>query len=329
MPSPPRVISFLTASPFELLDLTGPAAVFSIPSTKGKHNYFLQILSTTSGSSVRSTMGITIANACKFDQYAGPIDTLIAIGGEGSLEYQSAELLRWLRKRASHVRRVASVCTGAFILAAAGVLDSRRVTTHWRYLDLLIKRYKHLQVERDPIFIKDGKFYTTAGVSAGIDLALALVEEDLGHSVAATLARELVLFLRRPGSQAQYSVLLAQQEEVEDNRLRDLPAWARSSLTRKLDVRTLAKVVAMSPRTFARQFQSQFGTTPAKWIQSLRVEAARQHLEADGMPLKRIARLTGFRDEQALRRAFLHQMSVTPTEYRGRLCIAEPTDGPA
>jgi transcriptional regulator GlxA family with amidase domain len=156
-----------------------------------------------------------------------------------------------------------------------------------------------------------------------------LVEEDLGHSVAATLARELVLFLRRPGSQAQYSVLLAQQEEVEDNRLRDLPAWARSSLTRKLDVRTLAKVVAMSPRTFARQFQSQFGTTPAKWVQSLRVEAARQHLEADGMPLKRIARLTGFRDEQALRRAFLQQMSVTPTEYRERFGIAEPTDGPA
>ncbi len=202
MPSPLRVIAFLTASPFELLDLTGPAAVFSIPSTKGKHNYSLQILSTTSGSSVRSTMGITIANACKFDQYAGPIDTLIAIGGEGSLEHQSAELLQWLRKRASHVRRVASVCTGAFILAAAGVLDGRRVTTHWRYLDFLIKRYKHLQVERDPIFIKDGKFYTTAGVSAGIDLALALVEEDLGHEVAASVARELVLFLRRPGSQA-------------------------------------------------------------------------------------------------------------------------------
>ena len=231
MPSPLRVIAFLTASPFELLDLTGPAAVFSIPSIKGKHNYILQILSTTSGSSVRSTMGITITNACKFDQYAGPIDTLIAIGGEGSLEHQSAELLQWLRKRASHVRRVASVCTGAFILAAAGVLDGRRVTTHWRYLDFLIKRYKHLQVERDPIFIKDGKFYTTAGVSAGIDLALALVEEDLGHEVAASVARELVLFLRRPGSQAQYSILLAQQATMSDTRMRELPAHAESHLT--------------------------------------------------------------------------------------------------
>src|ERR1700724_2811682 len=323
MPSPLRVISFLPASPFELLDLTGPAAVFSIPSTKGKHNYSLQILSTTSGSSVRSTMGITITNACKFDQCSGPIDTLIVIGGEGSVEHQPPELLQWLRKRASHVRRVASVCTGAFILAAAGVLDGRKVTTHWRYLDLLIKRYRHLQVERDPIFIKDGKFYTTAGVSAGIDLALALVEEDLGHEVAATVARELVLFLRRPGSQTQYSTLPAQQEEVEDKRMRDLPAWARSSLTRKLDVNTLARVVAMSPRTFARQFQSEFGTTPAKWVQSLRVEAARQHLETVSMPLKRIAPLTGFRDEQALRRAFIQQLSVTPKQYRERFGVGQ------
>jgi transcriptional regulator GlxA family with amidase domain len=136
-----------------------------------------------------------------------------------------------------------------------------------------------------------------------------------------------VLFLRRPGSQAQYSALLAQQEEVDDKRMRDLPAWARSSLTRKLDVSTLAKVVAMSPRTFARQFQSQFGTTPAKWVQSLRVEAARQHLEGDHMPLKRIAHLTGFRDEQALRRAFIQQMSVTPKQYRERFGVGQSDNG--
>ena len=268
-------------------------------------------------------MGITIANACKFDQYAGPIDTLIAIGGEGSIEHQSPELLNWLRKRSSHVRRIASVCTGAFILAAAGVLDSRRVTTHWRYLDLLIKRYKHLQVERDPIFIKDGKFYTTAGVSAGIDLALALVEEDLGHEVAATVARELVLFLRRPGSQTQYSTLLAQQATMSDTRMRDLPAHAESRLTHKLDVNTLAAFVAMSPRTFARQFEGNFGTTPARWVRSLRVEAARQHLESRNASLKEIARVTGFRDEQALRRAFVQQMKTTPREYRERFGIRE------
>jgi transcriptional regulator GlxA family with amidase domain len=323
MPSPSRVIAFLTASPFELLDLTGPAAVFALPKSKGKPNYSLRILSTTSGSFVQSTTDVTIANACKFSQYTGPIDTLIAVGGEGSLDHQPPELLQWLRKRSSHVRRVASVCTGAFILAAAGLLDGKRVTTHWRYLDLLIKRYKHLQVERDPIFIKDGKFYTTAGVSAGIDLALALVEEDLGHEVAASAARELVLFLRRPGSQAQYSILLAQQATMSDTRMRDLPAHAESHLTHNLDVNTLAAFVAMSPRTFARQFEGSFDTTPARWVRSLRVEAARQHLESRNLSLKEISRVTGFRDEQALRRAFVQQMKMTPREYRERFGVKE------
>jgi transcriptional regulator GlxA family with amidase domain len=204
--------------------------------------------------------------------------------------------LNWLRERSSRARRVASVCTGAFILAGAGLLDERRIATHWRYCDLFVSRYRHLKVERDPIFIKDGKFYTTAGVSAGIDLALALVEEDLGRAVAATIARELVLFLRRPGGQAQYSTLLAQQEGMSDARLRDLPVWVRSHLTRKLDVETLAKAVRMSPRTFARQFQAQFGATPARWVQSLRIEAAMQHLENYDMPLRKIAQITGFRD---------------------------------
>jgi len=294
------IIAFLAASPFELLDLTGPAAVFAYPTLKDNPYYSFRILSTASGDTIKSMGGLSIGDTCRFSEYAGAIDTLIVVGGLGSIGHQSPELLEWLRKRASRIRRIASVCTGAFILAASGLLDGRRVATHWRYCDLF--------ASRDPIFIKDGKFYTTAGVSAGIDLALALVEEDLGHSVAATVARELVRFLRRLGSQAQYSALLAQQEEVDDKRMRDLPAWARSCLTRKLDVSTLAQVVAMSPRTFARQFQSQFGTTPAKWVQSLRVEAARQHLEGDDMPLKRIARLTGFHDEQALRRAFIQQI---------------------
>jgi transcriptional regulator GlxA family with amidase domain len=289
--------------------------------------YSFRILSTTSGDTVKSMGAISIVDSCRFSEYTGPIDTLIVVGGIGSMEHQSAEVLEWLRKRASRIRRIASVCTGAFLLAASGLLDGRRVATHWRYCDLFASRFKKIKVERDPIFIKDGKFYTTAGVSAGIDLALALVEEDLGHSVASTVAREIVLFLRRPGSQAQYSSLLAQQEEVDDKRMRDLPAWARAHLARKLDVNTLATVAAMSPRTFARQFQSQFGTTPAKWVQSLRVEAARQHLETVDMPLKRIARLTGFRDEQALRRAFIQQLELTPKEYRERFGVADSTNG--
>jgi transcriptional regulator GlxA family with amidase domain len=323
------VIAFLVASPFELLDFAGPAAVFAYPIVNGKPFYSFQILSTTSSDPVKSMGGIAISGICKYSEYTGPIDTLVVVGGLGSIEHQPTEILDWLRRRSSRIRRVASVCTGAFVLAASGLLDGRRVATHWRYCDLFVSRFKHLKVEREPIFIQDGKFYTTAGVSAGIDLALALVEEDLGHSVAAALAREFVLFLRRPGNQTQYSTVLAQQEELSDKRMRDLPVWTRNHLDRKLDVRALANVVAMSPRTFARQFQSQFGTTPARWIQSLRVEAARQHLESHDMPLKRIARVTGFRDEQALRRAFIQQMSLTPKQYRERFGVAETATGPS
>jgi transcriptional regulator GlxA family with amidase domain len=294
---------------------------------KNKPYYSFRILSTESGETVKSMGGFSIGDTSRFSDYTGPIDTLIVVGGLGSMERQSPELLKWLRKRAAGIRRIASVCTGAFLLAASGLLDGRRVATHWRYCDLFANRFKQLKVERDPIFIKDGKFYTTAGVSAGLDLALVLVEEDLGHSVAATVARDLVLFLRRPGNQAQFSELLAQQEEIEDKRMRDLPAWVRSHLARKLDVNTLSKVVAMSPRTFARQFQSQFDTTPAKWIQSLRVEAVRQHLEIVNMPLKRIASVTGFRDEQSLRRAFIQHMAVTPKQYRERFGIVQSSNG--
>lgn len=318
MPIRQRVIAFLVAPPFELLNLTGPASVFSQPRVNGRPCYSLKLLSTQRAPEALSTAGISLTTAVHFSDYAGPIDTLIAIGGEGSMQHQAPEVLRWVRKRAAHVNRVASVCTGAFILAAAGVLDGRRVTTHWRHIDELLERHRHLRIERDPIYIRDGRVYTTAGVSAGIDLALALIEEDLGQAVAADVAREIVLFLRRPGNQAQYSTLLAQQADVSGTPLRDLPAWAKSRLNQKLDVNTLAKVVAMTPRTFARQFELHFRTTPARWVQSLRIEAARQHLETRELPVKGIARITGFRDEQALRRAFLQQLTMTPKEYRER-----------
>lgn len=314
----PPVVAFLVASPFELLDLAGPVSVFERATVNGKRYYSIQILSVQSSGTAETKGGITIGNVRRYSDYEGPIDTLIAVGGEAAVAEQPQEILKWLRKRAAHTRRVASVCTGAFILAGTGLLDGRRVATHWRYCDLLKRRYKHLKVERDPIFIKDDKFYTTAGVSAGIDLSLALVEEDLGHAAAAAIARTLVLFLRRPGGQAQYSTVLAQQEDIDNARMRDLPVWVRAHLSRKLDVETLADVAAMSSRTFVRQFKAQFNETPARWVQSLRVEAAMQHLENRDLSLGRIALVTGFRDEQALRRAFLQQIAVTPKQYRER-----------
>jgi transcriptional regulator GlxA family with amidase domain len=231
--------------------------------------------------------------------------------------------LKWLQVRAPHIRRIASFHTGTFLLARAGMLDGCRVATHWQSCDVLQSRYKRLKVERDPIFIKQDKFYTTAGVTAGIDLSLALVEEDLGHAVAAAIARIMVLFVRRPGAQSQHSTLLAQQERIEDVRMRDLPVWVKTHLSRNLDVEDLANAAAMSPRTFMRQFKAQFNTTPARWVQSLRVEAAMQQLENRNTSLSKIARNTGFLDEQALRRAFLQQLGVTPKEYREK--FAEST----
>ena len=313
-----RVIAFLIAPPFELLNLIGPLSVFSQPKNDGKPCYSVKLLSTQLLPEVNSTAGISLSPVTYYSDHSGPIDTLIAVGGEGAVDEASPEVLQWLRKRAAHVNRVASVCTGAFLLAAAGLLDGRRVTTHWLYVDEFIARHKHLRVEREPIYIQDGKVYTTAGTSAGIDLALALIEEDLGSAVAARVAREMVLYLRRPGSQAQYSTLLAQQADVSGTPLRDLPFWAASRLSGKLDVNDLARAVDMTPRTFARQFELHFRSTPARWIQSLRVEAARQHLEANELPLNTVAKIAGFRDEQALRRAFVQQLSITAKEYRER-----------
>ncbi|WP_239461985.1 GlxA family transcriptional regulator [Occallatibacter savannae] len=322
------VIAFLVASPFEVLDLTGPSSVFERSTLNGERHYSIQILSTGSDGTVKTAGGMTIANACKFSDYSGPIDTLIAIGGDGAVVPQPPELANWLAERAPYIRRIASICTGAFILAGAGLLDGLRVATHWAWCDALQNRYKDLRVERDPIFIKEGKFYTTAGVTAGIDLSLALVEEDLGHAMAAAIARTLVLFLRRPGGQSQYSSLLAQQEGIENARMRDLPVWVKAHLNRKLDVEDLAKAAAMSSRTFMRQFKAQFSTTPARWVQSLRVEAAMQYLEDRNASLSKIARNTGFRDEQALRRAFLQQVGVTPKQYRERFGELARVRGP-
>jgi transcriptional regulator GlxA family with amidase domain len=203
----------------------------------------------------------------------------------------------------------------------------KAVTTHWQNIEQLAKRYPQLLIEKDPIFVKDGNVHTSAGAIAGIDLALSLVEDDLGTTVATSIARDLVLYLRRSGCEAQHSKLLAQQSNVEGTRMRNLPSWARSNVAQKLDIGALAKAVAMSPRTFVRQFDLRFRTTPANWVQSLRVEAACAFIVAQELPLKAIATLAGFRDEQALRRAFLRQLSMTPKQYRehhGRLTFDCP-----
>jgi transcriptional regulator GlxA family with amidase domain len=316
-----RTIGFLVVPPFELLDLTGPIAVFSnLNFVEGNQLlYETKILSSKRSRFVTSADGSLMGPATYYSDYEGSLDTLLIIGGMGALQPITPALGAWLRERAKRVRRIGSICIGAFVLAAAGILKNQRATTHWQFCSELSRRFPDLKVEVNPIFIKQGKVYTSAGVSAGIDLALALTEEDWGVKATNAVARQLVLFMRRGGNQAQYSTLLREQEKVSEPGFKNLPAWAMASLQEKLDVESLAKFAAMSPRNFVRRFQRQFNMTPAFWVGSLRVEAARDRLESTSEGLKEIAISTGFRDELNLRRAFGTHLGISPRDYRKQI----------
>jgi transcriptional regulator GlxA family with amidase domain len=258
-----------------------------------------------------------------------PIDTLI-IPGVPVDEHCTLqpELVAWIRRHAPRARRVCSVCTGAFYLAAAGLLDGRRATTHWRDAPHLAQRFPNVQVDADPIFIRDvgrregeGVVWTSAGVTAGIDLALALIEEDLGHAVAMQAARRLVVFMKRPGGQSQFSAALAAQASA-NGPFEALHSWMAAHLREDLSVERLAERIRMSPRTFARRYVDEVGRTPAKTVSALRLEAASRALAESRRPLKRIALDCGFGSEQNLRRAFLRRFGVLPLDYRERFMSA-------
>ncbi|MFM0512672.1 GlxA family transcriptional regulator [Paraburkholderia sp. RL17-373-BIF-A] len=258
-----------------------------------------------------------------------PIDTLI-IPGVPVDEHCTLqpELVAWIRRHAPRARRVCSVCTGAFYLAAAGLLDGRRATTHWRDAPRLARRFPNVHVDADPIFIRDagrhegdGVVWTSAGVTAGIDLALALIEEDVGHAVAMQAARRLVVFMKRPGGQSQYSAALAAQASA-NGPFEALHSWMAAHLRDDLSVERLAERTRMSPRTFARRYVDEVGRTPAKTVSALRLEAASRELAESRRPLKRIALDCGFGSEQNLRRAFLRRFGVLPLDYRERFMSA-------
>jgi transcriptional regulator GlxA family with amidase domain len=316
-----RTIGFLVAPPFELLDLAGPIAVFSnVNFVEGRRSlYEIKIISTEKGAYATTADGSRLGPATHYPKFQGSLDTLLIVGGIGALKPITPSLGAWLRQRAKRVRRLGSICLGAFILAGAGLLDNHRAVTHWKYCSELSRRYPDLKVELDPIFIKEGNLYTAAGNSAGIDLALALTEEDWGFKTANSVAHQLVLFMRRGGDQAQYGTLLREQEKVSEPGFKNLPAWATANLAQKLDVATLAKFASMSPRTFVRRFQKEFNISPAVWIRSLRVEAARDRLESTSDGLKQIAISTGLRDELSLRRAFVAHFGLSPRTYRQQL----------
>ena len=239
-------------------------------------------------------------------------------GGSGlEVAAQDKALILWLRKAAQRVRRIGSICTGAFLLASAGLLDGKRATTHWKWATELADKFQQTIVDPNPIYIRDGNTYTTAGVTAGMDLALALVEEDLGVSTALKVARELVLYLRRTGGQSQFSAALSLQSS-DRKQIEEIRSWVLDNLGQALPVEKLAAKAGMSPRNFARVFLKDTGATPARFVEQLRVEAARRRLEESPDKLEKVAGDCGFGSIQSLRRSFLRILHVPPTDYRHR-----------
>ena len=297
----------------QLLDLVGPVEVFSVANRLVEHAYDVSIVS-SGGAPVRSSSCVEVATAPLPTRAA--IDTLMVVGGVGTERALTNDtLIRWITTAAKRSRRVTSVCTGAYLLAAAGLLDGKRATTHWSECERLARVFPAVTVEPDPIFVRDGDTWTSAGVTAGMDLALALVEDDLGSGVAREVARWLVLFVQRPGGQSQFSAQLAAQQPQRDV-LRDVTAWMTDHLAADLSVAALAGRAGMSTRNFARQFRDEVGATPATYVERIRVEAAQRLLESTNRTIDDIARVCGFGTVETMHRTFKRNVRVTPGEYR-------------
>ena len=307
-----RDIAVFIFPDFQLLDAAGPITTFEAAGhERAPQAYRLRVIARNAGPVVSSSGVQLIAEPLIGD----PLDTLIVAGGWGSREASAcAEILAYVRAAAGRTRRIASVCSGAFILAAAGLLDGKRATTHWGRAAEFARAYPQIHVEPDRIFIRDGAIWTSAGITAGIDLALALVAEDLGETVAKHTAQQLVVYHRRPGGQSQFSALL--EADYDGGRFSALLAWARERLDERLPVERLADRAAMSPRHFARAFAAETGMTPAKAIERLRLEASRERIESGFEPIERVAMRTGFGDPERMRRAFIRAFGQPPQALR-------------
>jgi transcriptional regulator GlxA family with amidase domain len=322
-----RLVVVLGFEGTQLLDVAGPVQTFAsaneiVKEAGGAVPYRIIIVSRRGGE-IRTSAGLLLLTRPLGALRRERIDTLIVPGGPGVHEaLKDKRTLDWVRNQLARVRRMTSVCTGAFLLAESGLLQGRRVTTHWKSCGRLQERYAGIHVERDPIYVNDGKIWTSAGVTAGIDLSLALIEADLGRALAMRVARHLVVFLNRPGGQSQFSAPLEAQAAAADgnapNHFAPLHGWIAEHLSGDLRVERLAEQAGMSPRTFARLYAAKMGVTPARMVEKIRVEAVRRILEETDMPIKRIAAQCGFGQEERLRRAFARQVGTTPAEYRAR-----------
>ncbi|WP_421736816.1 GlxA family transcriptional regulator [Caulobacter sp.] len=305
-----RTIGFLVYPDFQLLDATGPIATFEIAARFSPGAYRLVFLS-RDGGMVASSSGMAVATISLAE--APPLDTLIVAGGDGVHTPATCPVtLAYVRDAAKTARRVASVCSGTYILAEAGLLDGKRATTHWSRTKDIQKRYPAIRLEPDRIFVQDGMIWSSAGITAGIDLSLALIGADEGEAVARRVAQQLVVYHRRPGGQSQFSALI----DLKAKRFDALLAWAREHLAESLSVEQLADRAAMSPRNFARLFAAETGVTPAKAVERLRVEAARALLDSQPLQVEDVALETGFGDPERMRRAFIRAFGQPPQALR-------------
>jgi transcriptional regulator GlxA family with amidase domain len=319
----PRLIAIVAYPGVQSLDVTGPLEVFAgaqrLIEASGRRDrgYEVRVLS-RDGQPLHTSSGLSITPHAPLPRSTASIDTLIVAGGPGHTHAAAdSALLDWIASASSSARRTASVCTGAFLLARAGLLDGRRATTHWANARELQRLHPQVRVDPEPIFVRDGHIWTSAGVTAGMDLALALVEDDLDRDAALTIARHLVLFLRRPGNQSQFSATLAAQRAQREP-LREVQRAVLEDVAGEHSVEAMAARANMSPRHFARAFRAETGVTPARHVELVRLEAARTRLEDTSEPLSTIAAQCGFGTAETLRRAFLRTLHVGPAEYRRR-----------
>ena len=307
-----RTLGVLIFPDFQILDAAGPIGAFEIAARHVPGAYDLKVIAAEAGS-VRSSSGV--AMTAEALDGAPRLDTLVVAGGEGTRAPAiSEQVLDFVRRSAASARRTTSVCSGAYILAAAGLLDGRRATTHWNRSRDFARRFPKVRLEPDRIYVRDGPIWTSAGITAGIDLSLALIAEDLGETVARQTAQQLVVYHRRPGGQSQFSALL--ELDRPGGRFGALMAWARERLHEPLNVERLAAEAAMSPRNFARAFAADTGVTPARAVERLRVEMARERIEAGPEPIDRVAEAAGFGDPERMRRAFLRAFGQPPQTLR-------------
>ncbi len=321
----PRKVAIVVFPQLQALDAVGPLEVFTAASQlAGGGEYDVELVG-SSRDPIATSSGLQIVPHRTTARQPEALDTLLVAGGVGTIAAErDARLVAWIERAAGRARRVTSVCSGAFLLARAGLLDGKKATTHWASCEYLAKRHPAVEVEHDSIFVRDGNVWTSAGVTAGMDLALALVEEDLGRETALAAARWLVLFMQRPGGQSQFSSQLSSQL-AERRPIRDVQDWIADNADADLSVESLAARAHMSPRNFARAFKREVGLTPARYVEAVRVERASAALESTSAPIERIARDCGFGTPETMRRAFGRRLGVAPGDYRRRFASTSAT----